>query len=68
MPPYLGRPHRSVCWGCDRDAAELVTVMLHTPRSGTATFRLCRPCYDSTVPRVVALTAETGVAIIRTGD
>ncbi len=65
MPPYLGRPHRSVCWGCDRGAAELVTIMLHPPTGGTAPFRLCRPCYDANVPRAVALAAETGVAIIR---
>ena len=68
MPPYLSQPPCSVCWGCDRDATELVTVMLHTPPSGAATFRLCRPCYDSNVPRVVALAAEVGIAIIRTGD
>ena len=67
VPPCLSRPHRSVCWGCDQDATELVTVMLHTPWSGTATFRLCRPCSDSIAPRVVARAAEAGIAIIRTG-
>ncbi len=62
MPPNLGQPHRSVSWNCDRDTDELVPVVLYTPPSGTATFRLCRPCYDSTLPHVVAL-AAAGIVI-----
>ena len=65
MPSYLREPSGSACWNCDQPANETVVVALRTPTGGAATFRLCRSCYDSAVPRAAALGAAAGIEVAR---
>ena len=65
MPSYLRAPSDAVCWNCDCRADETVSVFLHTPTGGEATFRLCGHCYDTIYPSFATLAREAGIAVTR---
>ena len=62
MPSYLRELSRSVCWNCDRDADETITVSLRSSTGEGASFALCRRCYEADYVPLAARAEELGAA------
>ena len=63
MPSYLRQPSDAVCWNCDRDADETISVTLRSPAGAARAFRLCRACEDTISPALTHVAADAGIAI-----
>ena len=63
MPSFLRQPSDAVCWNCDRDADETISVTLRSPAGVVRGFWLCRACEDDISPALTQVAADAGIAI-----